>query len=464
MMKIVVCVRQGLDGDISPFDAAAYEAALQVENSEVTLLAMGPATAGEWLYKLTRLGAKRAVHLCDPAFAGADTLATAYALSRALERIPHHAVFCGRQTLVGDTGQTGPMLAELLGASFVPSVLSLPIFADGNVACETRENQVFSAPLPALLTFERGFVLRRPSLFGKYGEMVTWTAADIDADPARCGLGGSPTRVLETTENQSGRRRCTFLPATALREAVEKGLAREKKRICPQNGCENKLKSVFAVGESVLDYANPIGDTVTVLPADISADALLLKMEEEHPGAVLFAADIPGRTLAATVGARRGLGLCADCTALETDGETLYMIRPARGGSIMARIKSLTTPALATVRVAGSAESGAVVAAGWGAKGAPEKVAAIRAALGAAPAASRKAVEEGLAPYAHQVGLTGRSIAPAVYVALGISGAVHHIVGMEQSGTVIAVNPDKNAPIFDYADFGIVARVEDLEF
>ena len=59
-------------------------------------------------------------------------------------------------------------------------------------------------------------------------------------------------------------------------------------------------------------------------------------------------------------------------------------------------------------------------------------------------------------PYEKQVGLTGTSISPPVYIAIGISGAVHHIAGIERSGTVIAINPDKNAPIFEYADYGIV--------
>ena len=73
-------------------------------------------------------------------------------------------------------------------------------------------------------------------------------------------------------------------------------------------------------------------------------------------------------------------------------------------------------------------------------------------------------VDNDYLPYDLQVGLTGKTVAPAVYIAVGISGAVHHIVGMQRSNTVIAINPDKDAPIFDYADYGIVANIEDIEF
>ena len=60
------------------------------------------------------------------------------------------------------------------------------------------------------------------------------------------------------------------------------------------------------------------------------------------------------------------------------------------------------------------------------------------------------------------MGLTGKTVSPPVYIAIGISGAVHHIVGMQQAGTVIAINPDKDAPIFDYADYGIITNIEEV--
>lgn len=82
--------------------------------------------------------------------------------------------------------------------------------------------------------------------------------------------------------------------------------------------------------------------------------------------------------------------------------------------------------------------------------------------MGAGLAATRKTVDNDYLPYGLQVGLTGKSINPDVYIALGISGTVHHIAGIRQSGTVISVNPDMDAPIFKYSDYGIVADVNEV--
>ena len=76
---------------------------------------------------------------------------------------------------------------------------------------------------------------------------------------------------------------------------------------------------------------------------------------------------------------------------------------------------------------------------------------------------TRKMVDNSYLPYALQVGLTGRTVSPPVYIAIGVSGAVHHVVGMWRSGTVIAINADRDAPIFDYADYGIVDNADIFE-
>ena len=111
---------------------------------------------------------------------------------------------------------------------------------------------------------------------------------------------------------------------------------------------------------------------------------------------------------------------------------------------------------MATVRTAEEEQKKIIIGIGYGAR---EHIAELRAfaeKINAGIAATRKMTDGDYLPYEFQVGLTGKTVNPDVYIAVGISGAVHHIAGIKQSGTVIAINSDKDAPIFKYADYGIV--------
>ncbi len=461
-MKIVVCIRQGLDGEINPFDACAYEAALQIDNAEITLLSMAPESAKGFLASLTRLGAKRAILLSDKAFAGADTLATAYTLSLALKKIKPDLVFCGRQTLVGDTAQTPPMLSCFAELSLITNVMKICKVTEQNIVCDTRYENGVTANFPSIITVERINNLRRPRLTSKICEVEVWSAADIGADISSCGLQGSPTRVISTTENKAGKRKCRFISAEELGGIIELS---SKKVI--QASSQNKsvavpLKRVFTVTDAPYEFAKTISDDITVLPFD-TAENLAKKIEKEQPSCVLWGSDYLSKSLSARVAALLKTGLCADCTSLETDGETLYMIRPALSGSVIAKIKCVTKPAMATVRTAQNDNADIVVAVGYGAKDNLDSVFAFAKKYNAELAATRKAVDNDIMPYSSQVGLTGKTISPLIYIAVGVSGAVHHIVGMQRSATVIAINEDKNSPIFEYADYGIVSPCNILE-
>lgn len=454
-MKIVVCVRRGQDGLLGPFDAAAYEEALRIEGAEVTLLSMAPKSDEEFLLSLTRLGAERAVLLTDRAFAGADTLATAYTLSKAIKKLSPDFVFAGRQMLIGDTAQTGPMTAALLNFSLVQGVMRIRQ-SDGKLFCDTRECENLSVSAPALLTLERTCELRLPRLRSRLGTVERWSTTDLDIDPSRIGLVGSPTRVVASFENESGKRSCKFISRSELDSVIKDALKKSDERfILKESKCKLPKSEVLCVGNAPLEFARMICDEPNVVPL-LDKEKLICLINERKPRAVFFGSDAESKQLAAYAAAKLSLGLCADLTSVEYDGENIYMYRPALSGTVIAKIKSLTSPTMATVRACDGESSDMIVAVGFGAKDSIDKAKELADSYGAALASSRRMTDSGLMPYERQVGLTGRTVAPAVYLAIGISGAVHHIVGMERSRTVIAINPDKNAPIFDYADFGIV--------
>ena len=455
-MKTVVLVKV-VDGEINPFDASALEWALS-QGGEVTVLSMGPRTWEEILLPLTRLGVRRAILLSDPLYAGSDTLATSFILSRALARIDCDLILAGRKTLDGETAQVGPCLAAMLGIPVLTNVFSFETGERG-VACETALGNE-RAPLPALLTLERTKQLRFPSLFSSVGRVEVWDNTTVGADPARCGLSGSPTKVIATYESVKGERACKKIVPGELLPLI-RDLLGPKKRERAITDSEKKLKTVFAVGEETAEHARSIAQAVTVIPPG-SPEEIADRAIRERPDAILWNADPWGRRNAPIVQALLQTGLCADCTDLETDGERLFMIRPAKGGNITARIRCDTLPQMATVRTTDAGSGDLIVAAGRGVAGEVGAVRAFSAQIGAEFCASRALVDAGLADYPEQVGLTGRCVAPKIYLAIGISGAVQHLVGFRDADAVIAVNPDPDAPIFGFSDYGIVTSFDEL--
>ena len=461
-MKILVCVKQSAGGELNPFDACAYEAALRIKSAddEVMLLSMAPKKSEEMLLSLTRLGAGKAYLLNDKAFAGADTLATAYTLSLAVDMLKPDLIICGRQTIDGDTAQTGPSLSVAVGYNLITNVMSIDE-SEGHITCTTREQGSVTRDYPALITVERFCTLRFPSIRSKFGEVVTLNAADLSADVSRCGLKGSPTRVIKTFENAEGKRKCTFITPDRLDFVIKEAKERGRARLTQREQNDKKLKEVWIVGEKPREMAETVAENIRVIePASPKEIAELIKAEK--PDVVLWASDAYSKATAPQVASIIRTGLCADCTALETDGENLFMYRPAFSGNIIAKITCVTRPQMATVRTVDNDGSDMIVAAGLGVSKMMDKVKAFARKYGAELGASRAAVDADVLPYEKQIGLTGKSVSPAVYVAVGISGAVHHIEGMKRSGTVIAVNKDKDAPIFDYADYGIVADAAEL--
>ena len=454
MTRVVLLVRFGTNGEIGPFEAAAYEAALRLEKFEITLVSMGPERDAEKLERLSRLGAARAILLTDSAFAGADTLATAKTLAAAIERLDPDFIFCGKKTLEGDTAQVGPMTAQLLKKPFFGPVME----------CRTESGVLFAAQRTggereiqkgSVLSFERIFSLRLPRLGSKTVSCERWDRKETGLEPEACGFQGSPTRVLESFENQSGKRKCNFLSPEEFLPLLSRKAAVKRTFEPPES--EKKLRLVFSVGTAPFSFARSVGERVKT----VEEAGLLEAIRTEAPDAVLFAGDDESRALSARVAAKLDLGLCADCTGLESDGKELLMIRPAKGGSVIARVRSLTRPALASVRTVQDSREERILCVGSGAGEEIEFLTAFAEKNGFALGGTRKAVESGVLPYEKQIGLTGKTVAPEVYLAVGVSGAVQHLAGMDRSGTVIAVNPDRHAPIFEYADYGFLMTAKD---
>ncbi len=449
-MKILVCVKV-IKGEINPFDESALECALQLSD-DVTVISMGPESNEDALKPLTRLGAKVTL-ISDSIYAGSDTLATAYILSVAIKEKDYDLILCGRQSIDGDTAQVGPMLSQMLGCSLITNALNVKTNGQ-TVFSETRTGDE-TATLPSLVTVERGYILRFPSIFSKVGNVERINNTVLNCDISKCGLKGSPTKVLESFENERGRRKCKFITMEELFPLIDELMSKERVEYKKEyDGI--KLKSVWAVGEEVLEKAEEISEEVILIEKS-SPEEIAQKAAEDKPQVILWPADLWGRKNAPIVAAMLNTGLCADCTMLESDSENLIMYRPAQGGNITAKIKCVTKPQMATVRTK-SESSDIIVSGGKGVAGSLEKFYKLAEKLGAQTAASRGLVDMNKMPYDKQIGLTGKTVSPKIYIAIGISGAIHHTSAIEGSTTVIAINPDKNARIFEYADFGIAEK------
>ena len=231
-------MRQGVPSIINPYDLFAIEQALQLRDKyggEVTIVTMGPLPAEDSLRRALTYGADRAVLLTDRFFAGADTLATTYALATAIEKIGNewgkpNLVFTGKQTIDGDTAQVGPGVAKRLGLiqlTYVSEIESLDS-ATGSIVVHRRAEggvQRLSSRMPALLTMLEGInEIRRgtidDALRAGRAEVIKWSAKDAGIkDISLCGLKGSPTIVKQVYAPKAREEKAEFLPAEGLSSA-----------------------------------------------------------------------------------------------------------------------------------------------------------------------------------------------------------------------------------------------------
>jgi electron transfer flavoprotein alpha subunit len=523
-----------------------------------TVMTLGPPSAEDVLREAIAWGAGNGLHLCDPAFAGSDTLATARALAAAVRsRGPFDLVLLGRNSLDGETGQVGPELAELLDLPFASGVRRLEDLGDRlRLQLEHDDGtQDVEVMLPAVLSVAER--LCEPCKVDPAGRaavpasrIARVSAADLGPGP--WGAEGSPTVVGEVHPMDHDRA-CVVLdgpvaeqvaeavrlleargalgaahdaPAEATpaepflpdgerprriavldepgRSEVAVELVAAAARLGADVGAAVQLLRPAARGPDAETASTaPAGtDMLTVLhgsgvPEDV-ADAVTAIVREESPWALLAPSTAYGREVAARVAAATGSGLVGDAVSLHVRGDALVAGKPAFAGALVADITCRTPTQMVTVRPGvlpaggesrGRAESAtppgvrevarrgrvqilgerrnddvetlarAQVVIGVGTGVLPdeyETLSPLAAVLGAELAATRKVTDKGWAPRARQVGITGRSIAPRLYVALGLSGKFNHMVGVRAAGTILAVNRDRGAPVFEHCDVGIV--------
>ena len=202
-------VREGIESIINPFDTYALEEGVRIKEQyggKVTAISMGPPQAEATLREAISTGADEAVLMSDSAFAGADTLATAYTLARAIDKLkPYDIIICGRQTIDGDTGQVGPELAEMLGIPFLAYASKIEEISNGCIRVKQmveEGHELIEALLPVVITVVKDInTPRLPSLRGiarsKSVAIPVWTAQELNVDTNLVGLSGSATRVIK---------------------------------------------------------------------------------------------------------------------------------------------------------------------------------------------------------------------------------------------------------------------------
>jgi electron transfer flavoprotein alpha subunit len=233
-------------------------------------------------------------------------------------------------------------------------------------------------------------------------------------------------------------------------------------------------------------------------------DVLAALVRDQGYDTVLFHASVLSADVAAALAARLDAGLNWDLVDIEGEGDELTGKRPALGDSVLVDVGWKSAPRLAIFRSGtfepsesgGTAEvedvstqledhstaatmveraheessgpaleDAEVIVAGGRGLGGPENftlVEELAKALGGAVGATRAVVDAGWYPYPNQIGQTGKTVSPKLYIAVGISGAIQHKVGMQSSSTIVAINKDPNAPIFDFSDFGVVGDLQQV--
>ncbi|AAK42928.1 electron transfer flavoprotein subunit alpha [Saccharolobus solfataricus] len=568
-------VREGVPAVINPPDLHAIEEAVRLKErygAKTIVITMGPPQADSALREALAMGIDEAYLISDRAMAGADTWATSYTISKAVQKLGGaDLILFGRRAVDGETEQVGPQTGKWLGLpviGYVSEIKSLE--KDKIVVTRTTEfdEEVIEAPVPVVLTIlEVANKPRQPDILSlikaKTAKVTVWNKDDIKAEPNKIGLAGSPTKVIkvqpppktrkaEIIDGKKDVEKAAKWFLDKIFESLKEDESTLKEYVKPKpkvkvNGeiwvyidhigekpnrasfeimgearriadlMDTSLSAVMVGGEatkSLIEETFEYGaDKVYFVETkgfdrydnEVYTRALAKVIKKYKPEAVFFPGTKNARELASTTAIEVDTGLIADCTNFDVDDKgVLLSTRPDFGGKEMSTIICPRhRPVMVTVRagvfmplprVPGRkgelareeiddlftrlkvldyrviekrnilAEADIVIGVGRGIRS-PENIKMaeeLASLLGGVVGVSKPLADMGWYPKDRQVGQTGTTIRPKVYIALGISGAVQHLVGILSSRKIGAINLDPSAPIFENCDFGVVGDIFEI--
>jgi len=546
----------------------------ELTGGSLGVMTLGPPTAETVCREALAFGADYGIHVCDEAFAGSDTLATARALARSIALTgPYDLILCGLNSLDADTGQVPPQLAQLLNLPFAAGVKGLELLdrsagesADYELRLDLEqddERRLVQLALPALLSCAERLCdpckIKEPEIWAEMdGSLIRRLTAD-DLGPGPWGQAGSPTFVGPTKLLQVEREQLVLESSReAARLAAEKYAAREnlagrasqtgsfssgttplpnfnsepawiavlvepdRPRLTRELlGAAARLAhqtsgQVVALGSQLptpLELASfgaasavEFQSSATFVPEEDLALALADWLgQHQQVWAMLAPGTLWGRQVASRVAALLGAGLVGDAISLAVrqpdpaQAPRLIADKPAFGGQLVAEIGCASPLQMATVRQgvlpllepcvsapanmsqlacpsrsrvkilsltraddsSELANANLVIGVGQGVD--PKKYPRLNELsqqLGATLCATRKVTDYGWMPRARQVGITGHTISPSLFISVGSSGKFNHMVGVRTAGTIVAINCDPQAPVFEVADVGLVGDWE----